>query len=171
MTALTAPLPGRYLTFHLGTSHYAVPVRLVREVVRLCPITSVPQMPDYVRGVINLRGTVLAVLDLRAKFGMVPVEYGDRSCIIVFEHRMDGRLTRIGAIVDAVDDVIQLAAGQLAPPPDFAGAVDSSYLAGVATTPEQVRAVLAMDEILSADASVRLPDLLSLPAGDGTGVS
>ena len=171
MTAVAAPQPGRYLTFHLGASHYAVPVRLVREVVRLCPITSVPQMPDHVRGVINLRGTVLAVLDLRAKFGMAPVVYGDRSCIIVFEHRAEGRLTRIGAIVDAVDDVIQLASTQLAPPPDFAGAVDSRYLAGVATTTEQVRAVLAMDEILAADASVHLPDLLSLPAGNGTEVS
>jgi purine-binding chemotaxis protein CheW len=171
MTPQSVPAPGRYLTFHLGASHYAVPVRLVREVVRLCPITSVPQMPDYVRGVINLRGTVLAILDLRAKFGMASIEYGDRSCIIVFEHRVDGRLTRIGAIVDAVDDVILLSSAHLAPPPDFAGAVDSRYLAGVATTPDQVRAVLAMDEILSAEASVQLPDLLSLPAGNGTGVS
>ena len=74
MSGRNVPTPGRYLTFHLGASHYAVPIAVVREVVRMCPITAVPQMPDYVRGVINLRGTVLAVLDLRANFRMAPIE-------------------------------------------------------------------------------------------------
>ncbi len=137
----------------------------------MCPITAVPQMPDYVRGVINLRGTVLAVLDLRAKFRMAPIEYNDRACIIVLEHRAGGRLAQIGAIVDAVDDVIVMGTTQLAAPPDFAGAVEGRFLAGVATTTDQVRAVLAMDEILASDVSVELPDFQSLSTQTGTGVS
>jgi purine-binding chemotaxis protein CheW len=171
MSERTLPAPGRYLTFHLGTSHYAVPIAVVREVVRLCPITAVPQMPDYVRGVINLRGTVLAVLDLRAKFRMAPIDYNDRACIIVLEHRAAGHLAHIGAIVDAVDDVIVISAAQLAAPPDFAGAVEGRFLAGVATTPDRVRAVLAMDEILASDVSVELPNIPSLLAEAGTGSS
>jgi purine-binding chemotaxis protein CheW len=171
MTERTVPAAGRYLTFHLGASHYAVPIAVVREVVRLCPITAVPQMPDYVRGVINLRGTVLAVLDLRSKFRMASIEYNDRACIIVLEHRVAGRLAQVGAIVDAVDDVIVISAAQLAAPPDFAGAVEGRFLAGVATTADRVRAVLAMDEILAADVSVELPDIQSLPADSGTGAS
>lgn len=171
MSERAVPTPGRYLTFHLGASHYAVPITVVREVVRMCAITSVPQMPDYVRGVINLRGTVLAVLDLRAKFRMAPIEYNDRACIIVLEHRVGGRLAQIGAIVDAVDDVIVIGAAQLAASPDFAGAVEGRFLAGVATTADRVRAVLAMDEILASDVSVELPDIQSLSAHSGTGVS
>jgi purine-binding chemotaxis protein CheW len=163
------PTPGRFVTFHVGASHYAVPVAVVREVVRLCPITTVPQMPDYVRGVINLRGTVLAVLDLRAKFKMPAIDYNDRSCIIVFEHRVAGRVTHVGAIVDAVDDVVVIAAAHLAPPPDFSGAVESRFLAAIATGPDRVRAVLAMDDILSADTSFELPDIHSLSARQGPG--
>jgi len=142
-------------------------VGAVREVVRLCPITTVPQMPEYVRGVINLRGTVLAVLDLRAKFRMAAVEYDDRSCIIVFEHRSGGRNAFVGAIVDAVDDVVVLTESQLAPPPDFAGAVEARFLAGVAVGSDRVRAVLAMDEILASDHSFELPDVHPISAQSG----
>jgi purine-binding chemotaxis protein CheW len=169
MTDSRVPAAGRYVTFHLGDSHYAVPVTAVREVVRLCPITPVPQMPDYIRGVINLRGTVLAVIDLRAKFQMLPIDYNDRACILVFEHLPGGRATQIGALVDSVDDVVQFAAAQLAVPPNFAGSVDARFLAGVAISPERVRAVLALDEILAADAAVSIPDLQSLSTPPGHG--
>ena len=89
----------------------------------------------------------------------------------MLEHRAGGRLAQIGAIVDAVDDVIVMGATQLAAPPDFAGAVEGRFLAGVATTTDQVRAVLAMDEILASDVSVELPDFQSLSTQTGTGVS
>jgi purine-binding chemotaxis protein CheW len=127
-------------------------------------------MPDFVRGVINLRGTVLAVLDLRAKFRMAPVDYDDRSCIIVFEHRADGRNAQVGAIVDAVDDVVVLMESQLASPPDFSGAVEARFLAGVAIGADRVRAVLAMDEILASDGSFELPDVHPLSAQSGPGL-
>ena len=167
MNGPVAPSPGRYLTFHLGGSHYGVPIREVREVVRLCPITVVPNMPPQVRGVINLRGAVLPVFDLRARFGMDAIEHDDRACIIVFD--APGRPRQaggIGAIVDGVDDVVMLAESQLAPVPDFAGAVDPEYLLGVATTPERVFALLRMQPVLAvtpAGESTQLPD----PAASG----
>lgn len=168
MTGAVSPPPGRYLTFHLGGSHYGVPIREVREVVRLCPITVVPNMPEHVRGVINLRGAVLPVFDLRARFGMEPIEYDDRACIIVVD--APGRPRQaggIGAIVDGVDDVVMLAASQLAPVPDLAGSVNPEYLLGVATTAERVFALLQMQPILAVASAEETPHPLATAAVGG----
>ncbi len=166
--AARGPAPGRYLTFHLGLSRYAVPIRDVREVVRLPPITVVPQMPAHVRGVMNLRGAVIAVLDLRAKFQMAEIEYADRACVIVFDaSRSEGAAACVGAIVDGVDDVLPLSAAQLAAAPDFAGAVQADYLLGVATTLEGVWVVLNMPNILATEGSLALPALSMTAAASG----
>ena len=150
--------PGRYLTFHLGASYYGVPIRDVREVVRLGPVTEVPMMPAHIRGVINLRGTVLPVFDLRAKFSMAAVEYSDRACIVVFDMQDRPRqATAIGTIVDGVDDVVMLAESQLAAPPDFNGALESDYLLGVGATAERPITLLQIRNILSTEGSVVLP--------------
>lgn len=161
--------PGRYLTFHLGLSNYGVPLRDVREVVRLCPITAVPNMPLHIRGVINLRGAVLPVFDLRAKFDMVTVDYDDRSCIVVFDiGGKPGHTGVIGAIVDGVDDVVVLGAAQLAAAPDFSGAVEGEYLLGVGTTAERVFALLNMKNILVAEGSLVMPSLTLTAASSGS---
>ncbi len=160
--------PGRYLTFHLGSSHYGVPIRAVREVVRLRPVTVVPLMPPHVRGVVNLRGHVLPVFDLRAKFGMATVDYTDRACIVFFDMQGASRqLVAIGTIVDGVDDVVMLDESQLNPPPDFAGAVESGYLLGVGSTPERTFTLLKMQTILAAEGSVTLPSFTSTAAARG----
>lgn len=167
MTTHAELRPGRYLTFHLGAAHYGVPLRAVREVVRMGPVTVVPLMPAHVRGVMNLRGNVVPVLDLRAKFGMSAVEYTERACIVFFD--VPGNNTRnvgsVGAIVDGVDDVVMLAQPQLMPPPDFADAVDTDYLLGVGATPERAYTLLRMHAILSTDGSVTLPSFNTAAAG------
>lgn len=170
MITLAPPPPGRYLTFHLGRSYYGVPIREVREVVRLCPITAVPNMPAHIRGVINLRGSVLPVFDLRAKFGMAEVDYDDRACIVVFDRQQDRprQGSAIGAIVDGVDDVLVLAETQLAAAPDFAGTVEADYLLGVGTTPDRVFSLLHMKNILAADGSVQMPVISPKAAAGGT---
>ena len=95
---------GRYLTFSLGQESYGIPVLNVREIIRLCAITPVPRMPTHIKGVINLRGTVIAVLDLRAKFQLSVGDYSDRACIIVVQlNGPDGSKNLMGAIVDAVE--------------------------------------------------------------------
>ncbi len=155
-TASSPPVAGRYLAFHLGTARYAVPIRSVREVIRLCAITSVPLMPAHVRGVINLRGSVLPVIDLRAKFAMASVDYDDRSCIIVFEVGSSVARLQIGAVVDGVDDVLVVSAEQLGPVPDFAGAIEADYLAGVATTSVGLLILLNIDTVLAKESSLVL---------------
>jgi len=145
-----------------------VPIRAVREVVRMCPVTVVPLMPPHVRGVVNLRGNVLPVFDLRAKFGMAEVEYTDRACIVFFDMQGASRhLAAIGTIVDGVDDVVMLGESQLNPPPDFAGAVESAYLLGVGSTAERSFTLLQMQNILVTEGSVTLPAFTSTAAARG----
>ena len=152
--------PGRYLTFHLGSSRYAVSVTDVHTVIRMVPVTSVPLMPAHVRGVINLRGAVIAVIDLRAKFRMPEIEYNDRACILVFDLGAGSAGNRLlGVIVDAVDDVVVLAASHIEPTPDFASQVDVRYLLGVATMSESVFAILNIKNILAVDGSLSLPSI------------
>jgi len=152
---------GRYLTFRLGNESYGIPVLNVREIIRLCPITPVPKMPTHIKGVINLRGTVIAVLDLRAKFQLSHAEYNDRACIIVIQlNSAAGVKTLMGAIVDAVEEVVQLNEGAIEPAPDFGGSPDHQYILGVTTTQDGVKTLLDIEKIFLDDASITrsLPD-------------
>jgi purine-binding chemotaxis protein CheW len=118
--------------------------------------------------VVNLRGNVLPVFDLRAKFGMAEVEYTDRACIVFFDMQGASRhLAAIGTIVDGVDDVVMLGESQLNPPPDFAGAVESAYLLGVGSTAERSFTLLQMQNILVTEGSVTLPAFTSTAAARG----
>ena len=120
---------GRFLTFSLGDESDGLPVLNVREIIRLCHITPVPRMPAHVKGVINLRGTVIAVLDLRAKFQLTPKDYGERTCIIVVQvATSSGDSTLMGAVVDAVEEVVQLGAADIEATPDFGGAPETQYI-------------------------------------------
>ncbi len=158
---------GRYLTFSLGNESYGIPVLNVREIIRLCPITPVPRMPTHIKGVINLRGTVIAVLDLRAKFQLALGDYGDRACIIVVQlNGHDGTKTLMGAIVDAVEEVVQLRDDSIEPAPDFGGSPDTQYIMGVTTCTGSVKTLLDIEKIFLDDASITraLPDGISREA-------
>jgi purine-binding chemotaxis protein CheW len=153
---------GRYLTFSLGQESYGIPVLNVREIIRLCAITPVPRMPTHIKGVINLRGTVIAVLDLRAKFQLSVGDYSDRACIIVVQlNGPDGSKNLMGAIVDAVEEVVQLSDETIEPPPDFGGAPDTQYIMGVTTSTGSVKTLLDIEKIFLDDASITR----SLPEG------
>lgn len=148
---------GRYLTFTLGAESYGLPVLNVREIIRLCPITPVPRMPPHVKGVINLRGTVIAVFDLRAKFQLAMTDYGDRACIIVVQvASLSGGSTLMGAIVDAVEEVVQLSVTEIEATPDFGGAPDTQYILGLATIEGGVKTLLNIEKIFLEDGSVLL---------------
>jgi len=172
----TAPLsrtqtssPSKYVTFTLGQESYGLPVLHVREIIRICPITPVPNMPPHVRGVINLRGTVIAVLDLRAKFSMAPVPAGERACIIVLQLGVAStRPTLIGIIVDAVEEVIQLANSEIEPCPDFGGATASQYILGVATVRGGVKTLLEIEKIFAEEGAISWQLLERLPPAQET---
>ena len=130
----------------------------VREIIRLCPITPVPRMPPHVKGVINLRGTVIAVLDLRAKFQLTPKAHGDRTCIIVVQVTTpSGGSTLIGAVVDAVEEVVQLGAADIETTPDFGGAPETQYILGLATILGDVKILLNIEKIFLEDGTLSLP--------------
>jgi len=153
---------GRYLTFSLGNESYGIPVLNVREIIRLCAITPVPKMPTHIKGVINLRGTVIAVLDLRAKFQLSQADYNDRACIIVVQLiGMNGVKTNMGAIVDAVEEVVHLNDAAIEPAPDFGGSPNSEYILGVTTAEGGVKTLLDIEKIFLDDASITR----SLPEG------
>lgn len=146
----TVAKAGKYLTFVLGKECYGVPVLKVREIIRLCDITPVPQMPDYVKGVLNLRGKIVPVADLRLKFKLARAENTDLTCIIVVQVLSADRTpTVMGLIVDAVEEVANIAAADIEPTPDFGGAVEATYILGMAKVKGAVKALLDIDLIIA----------------------
>jgi len=144
----TGAKPGRYLTFKLGRESYGLPVLGVREIIRLCLITPVPRMPEYIKGVINLRGKVIPILDLRAKFQLSTESYGERACIIVVQvGAPPAPIMLMGAIVDAVEEVVQLGETELEPTPDFGGSPNTDYILGMATIHGGVKTLLDLDKV------------------------
>lgn len=149
-TSALAHLAGKHLTFVLGREHYGLPVLKVREIIRLCEITPVPQMPDYIKGVLNLRGKIIPVADLRVKFRLSNVENTDLTCIIVVQVSLaDNSKTMMGLIVDAVEEVVNLTAAEIEPTPDFGGALQADYILGMAKIKGSVKALLDIDRVVS----------------------
>lgn len=146
--ATSTAKPGRYLTFKLGRESYGLPVLGVREIIRLCPITPVPKMPSYIKGVINLRGKVIPILDLRAKFQLSDETYGERACIVIVQAGLPPATpTLMGAIVDAVEEVVQLSEAELEPTPDFGGTPRTDYILGMATLHGGVKTLLDLNKV------------------------
>src|SRR3954447_7536212 len=148
---------GKYLSFHLGAEEYAIQVVKVREIVKLQHITGVPETPAELKGVINLRGKVIPVVDLRLRFGLPEKEYGQRTCIIVVEL---GRAAAgpMGIIVDEVSEVLSLQESDIQDTPDFGIGVETPYLLGMAKVRDRVKILLDIDEALAT------PDLSALAA-------
>jgi purine-binding chemotaxis protein CheW len=141
---------GKYLSFRLGMEEYAIQVLRVREIVKIQHITGVPEAPPEVRGVINLRGKVIPVVDLRIKFGMPEIEYGQRTCIIVVE--LTGTTQGpLGIIVDEVSEVLNLTDDDIQDTPEFGSGVSTPYLLGMARVRESVKILLDINQVLGAD--------------------
>ncbi|MBN1765129.1 MAG: purine-binding chemotaxis protein CheW [Sedimentisphaerales bacterium] len=140
---------GKYLTFALGPEEYGLEILTVREIIGYMDITAVPQTPDYVKGVINLRGQVIPVVDLRAKFGMATAETTDQTCIIVVEIRQDDRRINTGIVVDNVKEVQDIKAGQIEDAPQFGADVDTEFILGMGKVGDTVKILLDIDKVLS----------------------
>ena len=153
-----AGLAGKYMTFKLADEEYGLEILKVREIIGLMEITRVPRTPEHVRGVINLRGRVIPVVDLRQKFGMRPCEATDQTVIIVVQYAMAERTLTMGILVDQVLEVRQIPAEAIEPPPASLGdaAVDSACILGVGKTEKQVVFLLDIGRVLgtSADCAV-----------------
>lgn len=140
-----------YLSFQLGDEMFAADVSKVLEILELRPITRVPRCPDYMRGVINLRGNVLPVLDTRTKFGLTQKEDTKDTCIVVLNVNMDGESLTLGALVDSVEEVLELGAGDIEPPPTIGNKFNPEYLQGMVKMDETFIMVLNVDKVFSTD--------------------
>lgn len=129
--AAGAPGTAQYLTFALGDEVFAMDIRSVREIIQHGSMTTVPLMPDFVRGVINLRGAVVPVIDLHARFGRPPARVGKKTCIVIFDAPRDDERVELGLMVDAVSEVITLDGTQVEPPPRFGSTVRREFIAGM----------------------------------------
>lgn len=137
----------KYLTFHIGKENYGIEIRHVIEIIVMQEITVVPDMPDFIIGVINLRGQVISVMDIRARFKMEAREYDDRTCIIVVKIND----ISIGLIVDTVNEVIDIPESQLDPPPRTHSGIGSSYIKGMGKVDNSVKILLDIEKILYED--------------------
>ena len=141
--AASKDLAGKYLTFTLHSESYGIAVLKVREIIRLTNITSVPQMPAYVRGVINLRGKIVPVMDLRRRLGLPETKDTDLTCIVVVQDKVsDGKITQMGLLVDAVEDVINMTAANIEETPDFGTQISTDYILGMAKLKDTVVTLL-----------------------------
>ena len=142
---------GKYLTFTLGQEEYGIAILTVKEIIGMMPITSVPRTPNFLKGVINLRGKVIPVVDLRVKFSMKSIPYSDRTCIIVVEIKPGPETMLMGIVVDAVSEVVTIQEDETEEVPDFGTSLDTHYILGMAKVGTHVMILLDIDRVLTAD--------------------
>ncbi|MFV3404235.1 MULTISPECIES: chemotaxis protein CheW [Pseudomonas] len=168
MTAMSAPLASlpeaqsiQHLSFRVRQAGYALPIDLVREIIEYAEVTRVPMMPDYIHGVINLRGNVVPVLDLAARFGLTRTEPGNRTCIVITELHLEEASQRLGLVVDAVDAVHDIDPREVLPPPPFGAQIRADFIAGMAQQDQRFLIILNLLQVLSTQ------DLLNLAQARG----
>ncbi len=142
---------GKYLTFSLAEEEYGIGILKVKEIIGMIAITSVPQTPAYVKGVINLRGKVIPVVDLRLKFGLPAMDYTERTCIIVIEISKDNGNILIGILVDSVSEVLNIKGSDIEDTPNFGARLNTDYILGMAKTGGKIKILLDIDRVMSAD--------------------
>ena len=141
---------GKYLTFMIGKEEFGVGVLKVREIMGIQDITAVPQTPPYLKGVINLRGKVIPVIDLRLKFGLPSIDYTQRTCIIVVQVKSGSTSLLMGIVVDEVSEVLTMAASDIEDTPDFGANVETGYILGMAKIKGKVKILLDINEVLTS---------------------
>ena len=142
---------GKYLTFTLAEEEYGIGILKIKEIIRMMPITSVPQTPEFVKGVINLRGKVIPVIDLRLRFGMGKIDYTERTCIIVVEIEVQAGTVMIGIVVDSVSEVLNIKSDDIEDTPIFGTKLNTGYILGMAKMEGGVKILLDIDRVLSSE--------------------
>lgn len=153
--------PGQYLTFMLGGEAYAIGILSIKEIIEYHSLTEVPMMPACVRGVINLRGAVVPVMDLQARFGRTASAVTKRTCIVIVEVAAGDERQVIGVVVDAVNEVLEIGAADIEPAPQFGASVRADFIQGMGKVHGKFVILLAVDHVLSLD---NLNDIASATA-------
>lgn len=151
-TASLSELAGKYLTFKLASEEYGIEILKVVEIIKLMEMTEVPRTPNYVRGVINLRGKVIPVVELRTKFTMETIEDTQETCIIVVSVELeDNDRTQMGILVDTVSEVLDVRSDSIEPPPQFGASVRTDFITGMAKSKDMVIMLLDINRVLTAE--------------------
>jgi purine-binding chemotaxis protein CheW len=146
---LIAEKGGKYLTFSMADEEYGIGILKIREIIGMMPITTVPCTPEFVKGVINLRGKVIPIMDLRLRFKMAAMDYTDKTCIIVVEIEGQAKTIQIGAVVDSVSEVLSVGGNDIEETPSFGTKLDTEYILGMATMEGGVKILLDIDKVLN----------------------
>lgn len=143
---------GKVLTFMLGGEGYGITITKIREIIGMMPVTSVPRTNDFVKGVINLRGKVIPIIDLRIRFGMEEIEYTDRTCIVIVEVVANNGTVQMGIIVDSVSEVLNIQDGDVEAAPELSAGDRTRYIMGMAKIGESVKILIDIDRVLGGKA-------------------
>lgn len=142
---------GKYLTFSMASEEYGIGILKIKEIIGMMSITTVPQTPEFIKGVINLRGKVIPVIDLRLRFGMTANDYTERTCIIVVEIPSLSGTVMIGIVVDSVSEVLSIKGDEIEETPTFGTKLNTDYILGMAKMDGGVKILLDIDRVLSRD--------------------
>ena len=156
----------QYLTFSLDNGTFAIDINAVREIIQYCPMTEVPLMPDFVRGVLNVRGAVVPVFDLQARFGKQAAKVGKKTCIVIFDSNSQGDRVELGLMVDAVSAVIDIAADQIEPPPQFGGTLRREFIQGMGKVGENFVIILEPHKALNMQEMANLCEQSQMDANE-----
>jgi purine-binding chemotaxis protein CheW len=154
----TVEQQAQYLTFMLGHETFGLEIRSVREIIQYCPMNSVPLMPSFVRGVINLRGAVVPVIDLQARFGRQPATVGKKTCIVIFDCQRESERTELGLLVDSVSEVLDIGSDCIEPPPNFGSSVRRDFIRGMGKLDRRFVIILEPDKALDVEEMASLCD-------------
>ncbi|MCP3924458.1 MAG: purine-binding chemotaxis protein CheW [Desulfobacterales bacterium] len=149
---------GKYLTFALADEEYGIGILKIKEIIGMMPITTVPQSPPFVKGVINLRGKVIPVIDLRLRFEMESIDYNERTCIIVVEIEAENGLIQLGIVVDSVCEVLNIPGEEIEETPSFGTKLNTEYIMGVAKMEGAVKILLHIEKILREEEIASIED-------------
>lgn len=157
-----AEVDQKLLTFSLAEEGYGVSILKVKEIIGMMDITPVPKTPEFVKGVINLRGKIIPIMDLRIKFGMPQQEYDERTCIIVVEVELKGVQKLLGVVVDMVSEVVTVSQSQIEPPPDYGKNMEHNFILGIGKIKDRVVIILDIEEVSSCEEVIKMLDTNTL---------
>jgi purine-binding chemotaxis protein CheW len=157
---------GQYLTFQLAGETFAIGILAIKEILEYVPLTRVPLMPPFIRGVMNLRGAVVPVIDLARRFGRAATQIGRRTGIVIIEVTYEEQQLYIGVLVDAVHEVLAIPAADIEPPPQFGGKIRADFITGMAKVGARFVVLLHVEHVLSVEEMTQLTDLQADAAPD-----
>ena len=158
-SAITKSVHGKFLTFMVSKERYGIDILIVQEIIGVTHITTVPRCPDYMKGVINLRGKIIPVIDIRLKFGIEPIPYDERTCIIVVHLSKEGQTVPVGVIVDTVLEVIDFAEQDVEPAPNYGQQLETSFVLGIGKRESAINILIDIERIISVADKTKLAEV------------